>query len=97
MRWEGKGRLVGSQAGEEITELAASRSAAREHSWVLAVPQTQSMGVRDAVAGDFACLEGEEASGESQLLAYVGSPGGCMAGSGKCCWPPLARVVSGKK
>lgn len=59
MHREGKGKLVGRQAGEEITELAASRSPAWEQSWVLAGLQTQSMGIRDAVARGFACLEGE--------------------------------------
>lgn len=55
MSWEGTGKPAGGQAGEEITELAASRSPAREQSWVLAMLQTQSTGVRDAVAGDIAC------------------------------------------
>lgn len=59
MRWGGRGKLVGRQAGEEITELAASRSPAPEQPWVLAVLQTQGTGVRDAGAGDLAGSEGE--------------------------------------
>lgn len=58
MRWEGKGK-PGRQAGEDMTELAASRAAAPEQPWVLAVLQTQGTGVRDAEAGGFASLEGE--------------------------------------
>jgi len=41
-QWEGGGKLAGRQAGDELTERAASRSPAREPSWVLATLQRES-------------------------------------------------------
>lgn len=44
MQWEGKGKLAGRRAGDEITQLAASRSPAWERSWVLGMLQMESKG-----------------------------------------------------
>lgn len=42
MWWEGKGKLAGRQAAEELTELAAARSPARERPGALATLQMES-------------------------------------------------------
>lgn len=80
MRWEGKGKRVGRQDGEEVSELAASRSP------LLGAGSAAKAEHRGkGCSGRGFCLFGMWGSlrGIPAVNICVGSPEGCMARSGR--------------